>query len=214
MSTARSGEAPALAEGVLDILAEVGNIGAGTAATALAQMTGARVDMGVPHAALLAVEDVPARVGGGDMPVAAILLDVLGDAPGRMLFMMPAAGAHALVGMLMGRPRADHAPADFDPVALSALQEVGNVLIGSYLTALSTLTGLRLEPTPPAVGVDMADALLGAAIAEVAEDNPWALLVETAFHDEDRPRMGSLLYIPSPAALDVVLERLAPGGAR
>lgn len=215
MSAARSADAPALAAGVLDILTEVGNIGAGTAATALAQMTGARVDMGVPRAALLPVEDVPARVGGGDMPVAAILLDVLGDAPGRMLFMMPADGAHALVGMLMGAPAAEAPAADFDPIALSALQEVGNVLIGSYLTALSTLTGLRLEPTPPAVGVDMADALLGAAIAEVAEASPWALLVETAFHDDDRiqAQMGSLLYIPSPAALDVVLDRLVPGAS-
>lgn len=212
MSAARTTGTPAIDAGMLDVLAEVGNIGAGTAATALAQMTGARVDMGVPRAALLAVEDVPARVGGGDMPVAAILLDVLGDAPGRMLFMMPAAGAHALVGMLMGESRAGHPTADFDPIALSALQEVGNVLIGSYLTALSTLTGLRLEPTPPAVGVDMADALLGAAIAEVAEASPWALLVETEFHDDARPRMGSLLYIPSPAALDVVLGRLVPGG--
>ena len=215
MSVARTPGAPALEAGVLDILAVVGNIGAGTAATALAQMTGARVDMGVPRAALLAVEDVPARVGGGDMPVAAILLDVLGDAPGRMLFMMPAAGAHELVEMLMGGSRTNHAPAaaDFDAIALSALQEVGNVLIGAYLTALSTLTGLRLEPTPPAVGVDMADALLGAAIAEVADASPWALLVEAEFHDEGpQAQMGSLLYIPSPAALDVVLDRLAPDG--
>lgn len=206
---------PEPARAVLDVLAEVGNIGAGTAATALAQMTGARVEMSVPRAAVLPVEDVPGRVGGGDMPVAAILQDVRGDAPGRMLFMMPADGAHALVGRLMGTPPpAGAATAEFDAVALSALQEVGNVLAGAYLTALATLTGLRLEPTPPAVGVDMADALLGAALAEVAETSSRALLVETAFHDDARPQLGALLYLPSAAALEVVLDRLLPGAPR
>ena len=192
----------------LDVLAEVGNIGAGTAATALAQMTGVRIDMGVPEVSLLPVEDVPARVGGDDTVVAAILLDVEGDAPGRIVFMMPAAAAQTLVATLMGVPApAGEVPA-FDDVGLSALQEVGNVLTGAYLGALSTLTGLRMSPTPPAVGVDMACALLADAVVDVAESSPRALLIETDFRDDDVPRVGALLYIPTPAALGAVLERL------
>lgn len=197
-----------LREAQLDALAEVGNIGAGTAATALAQMTGARIDMGVPRVSLLPVEDVPDRVGGGDTVVAAILLDVRGDAPGRIVFMMPVGAAAALVAQLMGVPAPRDDAVAFDEVALSALQEVGNVLTGAYLTALGTLTGLRMEPSPPAVGVDMAGALLADAIVDVAESSPRALLIETGFSDDDEPRIGMLLYIPTPAALGAVLERL------
>lgn len=198
-----------LAPLAIDALAEVGNIGAGTAATALAQLTGVRVDMAVPRVAVIPVEDVPDRVGGGDTIVAAVLLDVAGDAPGRILFMMPANAARALVDSLMGQPRsAGQELPQFDELALSALQEVGNVLTGAYLGALSTITGLRLEPSPPAIGIDMAYALIASAIVEVAETSPQALLVETDFSDDDDPRVGTLLFIPTPAALAAVLERL------
>lgn len=192
----------------LDALAEVGNIGAGTAATALAQMSGSRIDMGLPRVSLVPVEDVPERVGGEDTVVAAILLDVIGDAPGRIVFMMPATAAETLVAALMGVPATHAEVPTFDEIALSALQEVGNVLTGAYLGALAGLTGLRMEPTPPAVGVDMACALLADAIVDVAETSPRALLIETDFRDDADPQMGALLYIPTPEALDAVLERL------
>ncbi|MEQ8835033.1 MAG: chemotaxis protein CheC [Miltoncostaeaceae bacterium] len=199
-----------LAPVAIDALAEIGNIGAGTAATALAQMTGVRVDMGLPRVSLVPVEDVPDRVGGGDTVVAAILLDVTGDAPGRMVFMMPAGAARTVVDMLMGLPSThsgDEVP-EFDEIALSALQEVGNVLTGAYLGALSTLTGLRLEPSPPALGIDMAYALLATAIVDVAERSPDALLIETDFSDDDDPQVGTLMFIPTPEGLDAVLGRL------
>lgn len=199
---------PPLQAAQLDALAEVGNIGAGTAATALAQMTGVRVDMGVPRVSLLPVEDVPGRVGGEDAVVAAILLDVTGDAPGRIVLMIPAAAAQGLVATLMGMPAPVSEVPEFDEIALSALQEVGNVLTGAYLGALSQLTGLYMEPTPPAVGVDMACALLADAVVDVAETSPQALLIETDFHDDDEPRVGALLYIPAPEALEAVLGRL------
>lgn len=194
----------------LDALAEVGNIGAGTAATALAQMTGQRVDMGVPKVALMPAEEIPDRVGGGETVVAAILLDVGGDVDGRMVFMLPAQAARGLVTALMGgmAPVAEGGSAPFSDLELSALQEIGNVLAGSYLTALSTLTGLRLEPSPPAVGVDLAHALLGDALLDVAVQSPTALLIETEFADEGAPRVADLLFIPSPAALHTVLDRL------
>lgn len=201
---------PHLAPIAMDALAEIGNIGAGTAATALAQMTGVRVDMGLPRVSLVPVEDVPDRVGGGDTVVAAILLDVTGDAPGRMVFMMPAGAARTVVDMLMGLPAShgDEEVPEFDEIALSALQEVGNVLTGAYLGALSTLTGLRLEPSPPAVGIDMAYALLATAVVEVAESSPRALLIETDFSDDDDPQVGTLMYIPTPEGLGAVLARL------
>ena len=193
----------------LDALAEVGNIGAGTAATALARMTGVRVDMAVPRVALLPVEDVPGRVGGEDAVVAAILLDVAGDAPGRIVLMIPAVAAQSLVATLMGMPAPASEVPEFDDLAMSALQEVGNVLTGAYLGALSQLTGLRMQPTPPAVGVDMACALLADAVVDVAETSTQALLIETHFHDDDdEPRVGALLYIPTPEALEAVLGRL------
>ncbi len=202
MTTAPAG----LGEHQLDALREVGNIGAGTAATALAAMIGAPVEIGIPRVSLVPVERVPDEVGGGEGLVAAVFLGVVGDAEGHMLVVMREGAARSLVATLMGGAGAG----DVDPfgeLGVSALQEVGNVLTSAYLGALSQLTGLRLEPTPPAVGVDMAGALLGAALAEVAVHSPTALLIDSGIGAGDDP-IGDVLFLPGPEALATVLGRL------
>jgi len=192
----------------VDALREIGNIGAGNAATALSQMMGEPVHMGIPTVRLMSVEKIGAQVGAADQIVAAMFLGVQGDAPGHMLFVMSEEAARHVVGVLMGGMSAGDAGDAFTEMELSALQEVGNIMTGSYLGALSQITGLRLEPTPPAVGVDMAGALVGAALAEVAMTCDTALLLESVFSEGDGPSAGDVLYIPTDEALDVVLARL------
>ena len=94
---------------------------------------------------------------------------------------------------------------------MDALREIGNIMTGSYLGALSQITGLRLEPTPPAVGVDLAGALLGAALAQVATVSDVALMLESTFRDDETPSAGDFLYIPTSEALATVLDRLGLG---
>lgn len=198
-----------LGEREIDALREVGTIGAGTAATALSQMIGDAVTIGVPRVELVPVERVPEALGAGEEPVAAVFLRVVGDAPGHMLVMVREQAARGLVDVLMGRAGAGpRAGSGFDEMALSALQEVGNVLAGSYLGALGRLTGLRLEPTPPAVGVDMGGALVGAAISEVALVAPAALLIDSGFGAPGVDAFGEVLFIPTAQALETVLSRL------
>lgn len=193
----------------LDALREVGNIGAGTAASALAQMTGKAVDMGVPRVSVLAIHEIPDQVGGGEAIVAAAFMRVEGDAPGHMLFLVPEDAAHEIVEAMMGGSF-DEEPvvASFGEMKLSALQEVGNILTGSYLRAIAELTGLHLEPSPPAIGVDMASALLVQALAEAAEGAETALLIETAFADGDLPPTGQFVFVPKEDSVAAVLEGL------
>lgn len=199
-----TGAAGALGERHLDALREVGNIGAGTAATALSQMIGGVVTMGVPRVEPVPVEQVADLVGGGEALVAAVFLGVVGDAEGHMLVLMREPAARRLVASLLGDPGGR---GEFDAMGMSVLQEVGNVLTSAYLGALALLTGMRLEPTPPAVGVDMAGALLGSALAEVAMTSSTALLIDSGIGTEAGP-VGDVLFIPGPRAMAEVLARL------
>jgi len=193
----------------LDALREVGNIGAGTAAASLSQMTGQPVAMGVPRVSVVPIEEVPAAVGGEERTVVAVYLQVVGDAPGHIIFIMESDSARDVCGVLLGgMPAGEPGPHGFSEMELSALQEIGNIMTGSYLRALSDLTGLHLEPTPPALGVDMAAALLSAVVAEVAQSTDLALLIETAFAEEDHPALGFFAFIPEPRSLEVVLRGL------
>lgn len=203
---------PVLGEAQLDALREIGNIGAGTAASALAQMTGRTVPMGVPTVTLLPVEEVADRTGDAERVVAAMFLGVNGDVTGHMLFVMGEEAARDVVDALMGgMGRTGGGDGGFTEMELSALQEIANILTGSYLNALAQITGLRLEPTPPAVGVDFAGALVGAALVEVAMASETAILIETPLSDGDAASLGDVLFIPTSEALQTVLARLGLG---
>jgi chemotaxis protein CheC len=193
----------------LDALREVGNIGAGTAASSLSTMTGQPVAMAVPRASVVTIEDVPEMIGSPEEVIAAIYMGVVGDAPGHIMFVMPLKVAHAVCDLLLGgMPAGDSGPTGFSEMQLSALQEVGNILTGSYLRALADLTGLHLEPTPPALGVDMVAALLGAVMSEVSRTSHLALMIDTAFADDVTASVGQFIYVPEPGSVGTVLRGL------
>jgi chemotaxis protein CheC len=215
VSTKNTGGAPIvqienLAAIQLDALREIGNIGAGNAATSLSQMVGHRIGMTVPSVRALPLDEVPAAVAGSDDAlVVAIYLRVLGDAPGHIMFAMTVEDAKSIAtsvlsGMAAGEPDAS----GLGDMERSALQEVGNILTSAYLIAMTTFTGLHLEPSPPDLGVDMAAALVGQVLSEVALTGDVALVIETAFEELDQPVAGSFLYIPTPEGLAKVLAGL------
>jgi len=208
-------DGPAVAPGALaalqlDALREIGNIGAGNAATSLSQLVGHPVGMSVPSVRVLPLDQVPAAVAGSeDALVAAIYLRVLGDAPGHIMFVLTLEDARSIAASLLGGMD----PGTRDAFGLgemerSALAEVGNILTSAYLIAMTQFTGLSLEPSPPDLGVDMAGALLGYVLSEVALSGDVALVIETAFEELDEPVSGDFLFIPTPAGLGAVLARL------
>ena len=125
-----------LSELQLDVLREIGNVGAGNSATALSRLIQRRIEMNVPHVALVPIEDVPEFVGGPELVVVGIFLRVYGKAPSNILFLIPQESAFALVDTLLGRERGD--THELDAMDESALMEIGNILAGSYLNAFYT----------------------------------------------------------------------------
>ena len=128
-----------------DVLKEIGNIGAGNATTAIANMLGLRIDMSVPEVAFLPVEELGSAIGAEDEIIVGILLGVEEDIDGSMMFLMDMASAHHIVNKLMMRDDSYSEP--FDEMDLSAIKEVGNIIAGSYLSALSGQNLIRQLPT-------------------------------------------------------------------
>ena len=143
-----------------DVLKELGNIGAGNATTALAQMINCKVDMSVPQVKLLEFKDLGSLVGGEEQVMVGIYLQVEGDIEGSMMFILSKIAAAHLVNKLMcGMLGIDEKAAEeyqFGEMECSAIREVGNIITGAYLNALSGLTGLKIYPSVPQIGIDMA----------------------------------------------------------
>lgn len=188
-----------------DLLKEIGNIGAGNATTALAQMLNKKLDMKVPRVDLVGFDELPSVICGEEELVAGIYLMLSEDISGSMMFLLPGESAHNLVDLLMGRPTGSQDA--FSEMDCSALQEIGNIITGSYLSALSTLTNLTIGASVPYIAIDMAAAILSVPAIEFGKVGDKALLIETQFGDEITID-GYFILIPALESYDTILASL------
>lgn len=187
-----------------DVLKELGNIGAGNATTALAQMLQCKVDMKVPQVKLLEFDEVGATMGGEEQIMAGIYLVVTGDISGSIMFLLEKDSARHLIGKLMGmEPQGE----EFSEMEISALKEIGNIITGSYLNSLSGLTGLKIIPSIPDLSIDMAGAILSVPAIEFGTLGDQILLIETQFSD-DREIAGYFILVPDMESYQKILRSL------
>ncbi len=194
----------------IDVLREIGNIGAGNAATALAKMLNRKVDMDVPRVKIMEFKDVSETLGSAESIVAGILLKVEGDLTGNIMFILQLKDAALLVDMLMGRQ--SEGLQEFSELELSALKEIGNILAGSYLSALSTLTNLKIMPSVPDLAIDMAGAILSVPAIEFGKVGDTVLYIETEFSDGDEKVVGDFFLVPDVETYDILLKALGVTG--
>ncbi len=190
----------------LDVLREIGNIGAGNAVTALAKMLNKKVDMSVPQVRILEFKSVTELLGGADNLVVGILFDVTGDLEGYIMFILEQKYAHMLVNMLMSKDLSDMS--DFSEMDISALKEIGNILAGSYLSSLSALTNLKILTSIPDLAIDMAGAILSVPAIEFGKIGNTVLFIETEFKEDDCTIVGNFFLVPEVESYDVLLKAL------
>lgn len=189
----------------LDVLKEIGNIGAGNATTAIATMINAKINMKVPKVQLMDASDLGGAICPEDETIVGIFLEVTNDISGSMMFLMRMDSAHYLINKLMGMERDIDSP--FEEMELSALKEIGNIIAGSYLSALSNLTRLTLLPSVPYISVDMAAAILSVPAIMFGQYGDNALLIETEFGD-DVMINGYFILMPDPESYAKLLASL------
>lgn len=196
----------------LDILKEVGNIGAGHAATALSELLNKAIDMKVPSVKVVSFDEITDLVGGSENVVAAIFLRIEGEAPGNMFFMLPLAEATTLIQHLTQDETFDLTNPPYPELGLSALHEVGNILAGSYLSALSDFTQLNLQPSVPSLSIDMAIAILSYGLIELSHVGDYAIVIDTEITekvDEDTQNTrGHFFLLPDPDSYDKLFSSL------
>ncbi|UFJ42147.1 chemotaxis protein CheC [Brevibacillus humidisoli] len=191
----------------LDVLREVGNIGAGHAASALAKMLQKEVDMKVPLVNVLSFDQIADFVGGAETVVVTVFLRVEGDCPGNMFFIIDESSAHNLLSQLLGMKHSEE-HGQLTEMELSALLEIGNILVGSYLSSLADFTGLNLQPSVPSLAIDMAGAILSYGLIELGRAGDFALTIDTAFFEGSKEVKGHFFLIPDPESFHKLFSSL------
>jgi chemotaxis protein CheC len=189
----------------IDVLKEIGNIGAGNAATALSKMIAKRIDMDVPKVNILEFKEVAELVGGPESVVAGIYFKVSGDINGSIMFLLDKDSAKFLVSLLMP---VSEGTEDLSEMEKSALQEVGNILAGSYLSSLSSLTGLNLIVSVPYLALDMAGAILSVPVILYGHVGDKVMFIETDFIEGSQHVKGNFFLIPDEDSFGILLKSL------
>lgn len=195
------------AEFQLDVLKEVGNIGAGNATTALSKLLNKPVDMKVPKVKMMPFEEIADQIGGPEEVVIAVFLRVIGDAPGNLFFILKQESAKKLLSQIGDWNLMQQEP--LSELDLSALSEMGNILAGTYLSALADFTNLKMTPTVPSLSIDMAGAVLSYGLIQFGVMGDQALLIDTSFvHSKGQQVEGHFFFIPDPESFSKIFKAL------
>jgi chemotaxis protein CheC len=189
----------------MDALKEIGNIGAGNATSALAAMLNQEIEMKVPQVKLMEASKLGSAICPEDEIIVGIFMEVSTDIAGSMMFLMRMNSAHYMINRLMGKNMADDEM--FDEMDLSAMKEIGNIIVGSYLSALSGMTNLTISPSIPYIAVDMAAAILSVPAIQFGQYGNNALLIETEF-GTSRMINGYFILMPEEDSYAKILTAL------
>ncbi len=190
----------------ISALSEIGNIGAGNAAAALADMMADTVMMSVPELQIIDVNSMTSILGGPENEMVGILVTMNQDIRGMLLFLLEKDFVCLLINVLMGKDINDFA--EISEMDMSAIMEIGNILAGSYTSAIAMMTDLDIRLSMPQVAIDMVGAILNypAAHFGVMDDN--LLFIEEDFLSEENVIRSHLLIMPEPESLSLIFESL------
>lgn len=190
----------------LDVLREIGNIGAGNAATSLSQMLDAEINMSVPKVRILDIADAATALGGPENPVVGILTKISGDIDGLMMFIIGQSFAGAVLESLLGEKQVSYAA--LSEMQLSAISEIGNIMISAYLGSISSLSQMKIKSSVPAIAVDMVGALLSVPAIEMRTVSDKIIFIQEDFLSHKNDITSNMMLIPSMESLDRLMQKL------
>ncbi len=200
----------------IDVLRELGNIGAGNAATSLSSLLNQKIDMAVPNVRITTFDDAVKSFGGAEHLVTGVLLAMEGlegeeaskDIKGMLLFIMEIESANDIVGMLTGGMYEPGTP-EFEEMKASVLQEIGNIMGAAYINSIATLTGLSLNISVPYLAMDMVGAILSIPIAEFGAISDTVLFIEEGFIGENNKNINSNMSLfAGSETVDLIMSKL------
>ena len=191
----------------LDVLKEIGSMGTAHAATALAKMINKKVTMPVPIVSWVEFQDVANFVGGPENIIVGILVSLSGHIQGMMMYLMSVESAHTMVGSILGVPH-EGDPLVFGEMEKSAIEEMGNIMVSSYLGSLAGLTNSNIKPSIPFMSVDMANAILSVPAIEFGKMADKVLCIESQISVDNVDTDGCFILVPNLHSFARILRSL------
>ena len=190
----------------LDVLKEIGNIGSGNAASSLSTFLQCPTDISVPVVRLLDFNETVNFLGGPENITIGMLVNIVGDINGMMLYILEEEFASQLTGTLFGAAIEDLA--NLNDMERSLISEVGNIMSASYINAIASLTGMTIDISVPMLTTDMVGALLSVPVIEFAQVGDKVLFIDDGFTIGGKEIKSNMILVPEMDSLETLFTRL------
>lgn len=189
-----------------DVMKEVGSIGTGNAATALSSMLDKKVKMTVPDVRVLGYNEAVRAIGDPEEIIAGVLVCMSGEINGVMLYIQKLDFVNLILGSVCKKKISDYSM--LDEIDVSALNEIGNIIISTYVNALSKLTDVSINLSVPGIAVNMLGGILTVPMAELGYQTDKVMIIDGKFICDDTELSSNLLMMPDMDSLNHLLEKL------
>lgn len=191
----------------LDVLKEIGNIGSGNAATALAGLLNKMIDIDVPDVRLMGFQEAIDFAGGPETTIVGILVRLCDDLEGMIMFLLEEPFAKTIIEGFFGE-KEGFCLEKLDECDISTLSEIGNIMAASYVNAIASLTGMTIDVSVPSLCVDMLGAIMSVPAIEYSHLGEKVLLINEKFTIDDMKIRSNMMLIPTVESLQNLLQRL------
>jgi chemotaxis protein CheC len=193
----------------IDVLREIGNIGAGNAATSLGMLLNDNVNIKLPEVSITDFNTAMDAVGGPEVMTVGVLLTYHGEANGMIMFLLDMEDAKNITDILVCEGNEEEGLSE---MKLSAIKEIGNILGSAYVNSIAQITGLNIEISVPYVAIDMAGALLSVPIVEFGAIGDKVLFINEGFYSSCYELASEVIMFAEVETLETIMERLGLGG--
>lgn len=190
----------------IDTLREVGSIGTGNAATALSSMLNREIRITYPEVRIMGYNEAIEWIGGPEAITAGVLVGISGELNGIMLSVQPIDFVNLVLGTMLNEQLNDYS--ELGEMESSALVEIGNIMISTFINALSGLADLKVEMTVPSFAVDMQGAILAVPMAEYGGQTDYLMTIGANFKADGHTVPCRLLMSPDVRSLNFLLRKL------
>lgn len=190
----------------LDVMKEISSIGTSHAATSLSKLLQKEVRISIPEVSVLGYDETVNRIGDIEELVAATLVQMSNEVNGLMLFIFKLDLANVVLEKLIGTRYESFE--QLDELAYSALEEIGNIIICSYVNAFTQLVGVEIDLSVPSSTLNMLGGILTVPIAEYGYETDKLMYINAEFIIDGKKLSDGLLMLPDIASLNGILERL------
>ena len=195
-----------LDEKQLDALKEIATIGSGHAALALSQMLGERVNIAVVKVEVVPSDEFNTIVGGPDVLGASIYIQMLGELRGGIILFFKRLDALRLIDTLLHKEKGETVM--LSEMGISALKEAGNILSGSYLSALTHMVSFKMALAVPRFAFDLVSFSIAGIFAEIMPPEKNCLSLVTEFIESTTQIKGYFVFLPKKETMEKILGGL------